>query len=177
MKDKLEIRFKELKDQFDIEEPDFGHFDRFKSKLGPSKSRSMFRWVSAVAVAASIILFVGVWIGSNFGNQGMELASVSPEMEETQTYFVTTIQNELETINEELNEDTTQLITDALEQLKRLEDQYIILTLELKESTEDKRIIFAMISNFQQRIEILQDVLLQIENIKQLKTQNNETYV
>ena len=62
-------------------------------------------------------------------------------------------------------------------QLHKLETQYIALTLELKESTEDKRIIYAMISNFQQRIELLQRLLAQIEDVKQLKKQQNENYI
>ena len=87
------------------------------------------------------------------------------------------IKNELATIENERNNDTEQLINDALLQINKLEDQYSKLTLELKESTEDKRIIYAMISNFQQRIDVLQSLLIQIEDLKQLKTQNNEKYV
>ena len=98
-------------------------------------------------------------------------------MEETQSYFVSVIENELKTIENERNSDTEQLINDALEQLKILETQYTLLTLELKESDEDKRIIYAMISNFQQRIDVLQSLLLQIEAVKHLKTQNDENYV
>ena len=98
-------------------------------------------------------------------------------MEETQSYFVTTIQQELETIEKERNSNTEQLIKDAFIQLNKLETQYAVLTLELKESTEDKRIIYAMISNFQQRIELLQRLLAQIEDVKQLKKQQNENYI
>ena len=178
MKDNLENIFKNLKNQFDIEEPSIGHFNRFEAKLNktvtPKKNYKLF---SYVAVAASIVLLFGVWLGSSFSNSGMELATVSPEMEETQSYFISIIKNELTTIENERNNDTEQLINDALLQINKLENQYSKLTLELKESTEDKRIIYAMISNFQQRIDILQNLLFQIENVKQLKTQNNEKYV
>ena len=44
-------------------------------------------------------------------------------------------------------------------------------------SFNDKRIVFAMIKNYQNRIEILQNVLLQIDEIKNLKTNNNESYI
>jgi len=71
---------------------------------------------------------------------------------------------------------TEKIIDDGLQQLNKLEKQYETLTFELKESTEDKRIIYAMISNFQQRIEILQSLLIQIEDVKQLKIQNNEKF-
>jgi len=178
MNDKLEHKFKELENQFDIEEPTIGHFNRFEAKLNrttPNQKPSSF--IAYIAIAASIVLLFGVWLGNSFSNQGMELASISSEMEETQSYFITTIEYELETIEGERNTDTEQLINDTLNQLKKLETQYIKLTLELKESSEDKRIIFAMVSNFQQRIDILQSLLIQIDSIKQLKTQNNEKYV
>ncbi|NOR26917.1 MAG: hypothetical protein GQ540_00135 [Lutibacter sp.] len=178
MKDNLEHTFKELENQFDIEEPSIGHFNRFEAKLNSKPtSKKSFKLFSYAAVAASIILMVGVWMGASFSNKGMELAGISSEMEETQSYFITTIQKELSTIENERNTTTEQLINDALLQINKLENQYQLLTLELKESSEDRRIIYAMISNFQQRIDILQSLLIQIETIKQLKTQNNENYI
>ncbi len=180
MKDKLDKIFKELENQFDVEEPNIGHFNRFEAKLNRSDksiSKKRFKLISYVAIAASVVLLFGVWLGASFSSPGMELASISSEMEETQSYFITTIERELETIEEERNGDTEQIINDALTQLNILEEQYLSLTLDLKESTEDKRIIYAMISNFQQRIEILQNLLIRIEDVKQFKNQNNEKYV
>ncbi len=180
MKDNLDNIFKDLEGKFDVEEPTIGHFDRFEAKLKQPKNKSSknnFNLYSFIAVAASVILIFGIWLGASFSNKGMELANVSTEMSETQSYFVTTIKKELSLIEDERNSTTEQLINDALEQIKILEQEYNLLTLELKESEEDKRIIYAMISNFQQRIDILQSVLIQIEEVKQLKTQENENYV
>ena len=180
MKDNLDNIFKNLEGKFDVEEPAIGHFDRFEAKLNQPKqkpSQSNFKLYSFIAVAASVVLLFGIWLGASFSNKGMELANVSTEMAETQSYFVTTIKKELSLIEDQRNSTTEQLINDALEQIKILEQEYNLLTLELKESTEDKRIIYAMISNFQQRIDILQSVLIQIEEVKQLKSQENENYV
>ncbi len=178
MKDNLEKIFKNLENQFDIEEPTIGHFNRFETKLNNiSTPKKSYRLFSYVAVAASVVLLFGIWLGASFSNKGMELAGISPEMEETQSYFISVIKTELTTIENERNSDTEKLINDTLEQLKKLENQYATLTLELKESDEDKRIIYAMISNFQQRITILQSLLNQIKDVKQLKKQNDENYV
>ena len=98
-------------------------------------------------------------------------------MEETQNYFVTTIANELKRVEVERTEDTEQIITDSMERITHLELAYNQLTLSLKDNSDDQRIIMAMIDNFQQRIEILQSLLIQIEDVKTLKTQNNEEYV
>ena len=179
MNNNLDKVFKNLEGTFDIEEPTIGHFNRFEAKLKtvanpPKKEKKLYTFIT---IAASIVLFFGIWIGSNFSNAGMELAAISPEMQETQSYFVTVIENELKLIEKERNTATEQLIKDALNQLNKLENEYNSLTLELKESTEDKRIIYAMISNFQQRIEVLQSLLIQIEDFKELNTQNNEKFI
>ncbi len=178
MKDSIDKIFKKLENQFDIEDPTIGHFNRFEAKLNnTSAPKKSYRLFSFIAVAASVVLLFGIWLGSSFSNKGMELAGISSEMEETQSYFVSVIKTELATIENERNSTTENLINDTLDQLNKLEIEYITLTLELKESAEDKRIIYAMISNFQQRITILQSLLDQIENVKQLKKQNDENYV
>lgn len=178
MKNHLENIFKNLENQFDLKEPEFGHFERFETKLlKKNKQKNVYTLMAKMAVAASIILIFGIWLGKELSSQGMQLAGVSAEMEETQTYFVSVIEKELNVVKKERNADTEQIITDGLNQLKKLEAQYNALTLELKESNEDKRIIYAMISNFQQRIDVLQSLLLKIEEVKQLKTQHNENYI
>lgn len=177
MRDNLEKIFKEFENQFDVEEPNEGHFSRFEAKLNKGrKPNILLKLWPIIAIAASVILIFGVWLGSSFSTQGMELSKVSSEMGETQNYFVSTIEKELATIEKERDPDTEKIINDGLQQLNKLEKQYQSLTFELKESTEDKRIIYAMIANFQQRIEVLQSLLTQIEDVKQLKIQNNEKF-
>ena len=175
MEDKLENRFKELKHKFDFEEPEIGHFERFEARLNKPKKRLIP--ISYLAIAASFTLLFGLWLGSSYSEPKMELAMVSSEMEEAQNYFLTSIEKQLETIEKERNDDSEEIIKDSFEQIEKLEFQYKRLTLELRENSEDKRIIFAMISNFQQRIDVLQNLLIKIEDIKQLKTQNNEKFI
>jgi len=180
MKDKLEQRFRELEGQFDTEEPDFGHFNRFEAKLAKNKAKQpkwnprSWTWI---AVAASIALLFGVWFGGYSAKTGLELADVSPQMEETQSFFVSTIQNEIENINLKRNDENQHIIDDAFKQLNKLEDNYKNLTLELDTSNKDKRIIYAMISNFQQRIEVLQYLLQQLDELEQLKTGNHDNKI
>lgn len=177
MKDKLEQRFQELKGQFDTEEPSVGHFNRFESKLHNEFDRrtkwNPTSWVW-LAITASIALLIGIWFGGYSAKQGLELADVSPQMEETQNFFVSTIKQEIENINLKRTEDNQQIIDDAFLQLKKLEENYRLLTIELEKSNEDKRIIYAMISNYQQRIEVLQTLLQQLDEIQHIKTISDE---
>jgi len=177
MKDKLEQRFIELEDQFDTEEPKLGHFNRFEARLAQKETKqpkwNLRSW-TWMAVAASIALLFGVWFGGYSSKQGLELADVSPQMEETQSFFVSTIRQEIENINVKRNDDNQQIIDDAFLQLNKLEENYKNLTVELDNSNKDKRIIYAMINNFQQRIEILQSLLQQLDELEQLKTINQD---
>lgn len=175
MKDNFDKIFEK---DFDIAEPTIGHFDRFEQRLSKLTStgfrKKNWKWIS---VAASIVLIVSVWFGQNQQSDSLDLADVSPQMEETQSYFTSLIRTEIEKINEQKSPENQKMIEDAFLRLNNLEAQYSKLTLELKESDEDKRVIFAMITNFQQRIEVLQNLLGQIDNINQLKSTNYETYL
>ncbi len=175
MSDYLENTFKQLKNQFDIEEPPVGHFKRFETKL--NRSNNTLKYVSIIGIAASILLFFGIWVGSSYSNSGLELASISPKMEETQTFFTLSIKKEIEAVEKERNKDNEKLIDDAFNELKKLELEYTKLTFELKENTTNKRIIYAMVLNFQQRIEVLQNLPTQLNNVKQSKIKNYETAI
>ena len=124
-----------------------------------------------MAIAASKALLVTLFIGVPKQDPGMQLAEISPEMEETQSFFISTIQNELETIDAQRTDENKEIIDNALEQLKRLEEEYNQLTIELEHSEQDKRIVYAMINNFQQRIEVLQTLLQQLDEINEIKSE------
>ena len=64
------------------------------------------------------------------------------------------------------------IIVDALFQIEILEQDYQKLKKDLEKSGNDKRVIHAMVSNYQNRIQILQDVLTNIDKLKQ----NNDNY-
>jgi hypothetical protein len=180
-KDNLESLFDGLKDQFDIETPQSNHEQRFLDKLKSNtialtevKKISRFNWKPFLAVAASIIICLGLFTTLQNQPEDLDLASVSPEMSETQDFFTVTIENELKKLNKERSPLTEQIITDALVQIQLLETDYKKLKTDLTESGKNQRVIYAMISNFQNRIDILNSVLEQIETIKELKTNTNE---
>lgn len=179
MNDKLSYYFRNHKDEFDIEEPTIGHFNRFEEKLkrGNQSNSFPFRKILILAAAASVVLFIGIGIGFNFSEKNRELAEVSPEMRETQTYFSSVINQELEKVKAQKTTYNEKVISDAMAQLQLLEENYTKLTYELYKSNEDQRIIYAMITNFQQRIQLLETLLNQLDTINQLKEKNYETHV
>ena len=84
------------------------------------------------------------------------------------------IKTELAKVKEAATPETDAIVQDALVQMEKLDLDYEKLKKDLQKSGQDKRVIFAMISNLQQRIDLLNNVMEHIENIKDLKNPNNE---
>ena len=178
--DKINKIFKNLEGSFDIEAPELGHELRFLDKLKNNNSVAISNkrrniWKPLLAIAASLVLMISFFTYTQQNsNELYDLANVSPEMATTQDFFTSTIATELENLDEAKSPETQKLVDDAIFQISILEEQYLDLKKDLCESGNDKRVIFAMITNFQNRIDVLQSVIQQIENVNQLKNNQNE---
>lgn len=176
-KDKLDKLFENMEGTFDTLETPLGHQRRFLEKLNSAhqESNKTNSWLRPLAIAASlaVILTVGVFM-TNSNEEVSDLASVSPEMEQTQTFFTATINKELNTLNSFQSPETKALVDDALIQMASLEKEYDQLKIDLTESGNDKRVVYAMIANFQNRIDLLENVISTIENIKNFKSNTDE---
>lgn len=180
-KDNIDNLFESLANQFDSEVPNVGHQARFLDKLNnTSKTEVVFTqkskfslWKPLLGIAATLTLIVVFPFGLKQQATQNDLASISPEMAETQNFFAATISQELERLNKEKTPEVQTLIKDAITRLNKLETAYELLKTDLVESGDDKRVIYAMINNFQNRIELLQTTLEKIEDIKTLKNNTN----
>lgn len=136
---------------------------------------SWFKW----SLVAGLALLIGI-AGFNFTikttmNDG--LSSVSPEMAQAQDFFTNTIHLELEKLNKEQSPDTERIIIDAKNALNKLEADYKSIKADFKINNDSKAVIAAMIQNFQNRIDLLETALEQIEQLKNFKEQDNETII
>ncbi|NAS30239.1 hypothetical protein GTQ40_04595 [Flavobacteriaceae bacterium R38] len=180
--DNLEELFNQLEGKFDIDTPEEGHQERFLQKLNAQqdvvtltnpKRKKQWRILS---IAATLLLLVSVGIGINKNNNDPETV-ISPEIQETQIYFTSLLNEEVEKLNAASDEDTKTIIDDAMIQLKRLEADYNKLEENLLENGSSKQILYAMITNFQVRIDLLEDILSRIEEIKQQKNSNESNII
>ncbi len=182
--DEIEKLFERMENQLDIYEPSADHKVRFLEKLqeqnkvvalAPKKRN----WTRSLAIAASITLLIGMISIASLSNtnEKADLASVSPQMEDTQNFFTVAIKTQLEEIDKKSSAETAQLVVDAMKQLEKLESSYEILKKDLVKSSNDKRVISAMVKNFQKRALLLEEVLEKIKNIKTLKILENETNI
>jgi DNA repair exonuclease SbcCD ATPase subunit len=173
MEDKLHDFFSE--NDFDFQEPHSGHMQRFERRLQgvQPKRRLPWKWMS---IAASIILAIGFFIGQNSQNEAPKLSDVSSKMAEVENYFVNTINFEVRELEKSRSLETEEVIEQALEKIEKLEDDYKTFIEELSKNGKQEKVIHQMIQNYQKRLEILQNTLIQIELIKNQKTFSNEDY-
>ncbi|WP_424494049.1 DUF4179 domain-containing protein [Salinimicrobium sp. GXAS 041] len=181
--DNIEELFSSL--DFDVAEPSQGHEKRFEEKL-QQRSRKKIRtsgvislWGPALSIAASLLIAFLVFqkLYSNQLNREDGLASVSTEMKTTQDFYSSVISKELYNLQQEKTPETAAVIEDALKQLQILEKDYEKLKTDLSNSGQDKRVISAMITNFQRRIDLLNNVLEKVNNINKLKNTHHENNI
>lgn len=180
-KDTIDQLFENHNGEFDVHKTPEGHQHRFLNKLNTQQSTEskpthyLKRVIAIAAVLAVIVTLSGLFFNTDV--TAADLASVSPEMEQTQSFFTSSINNELKTLKGFNAPETEILVQDALKQLENLEGKYELLKKDLVDSGNDKRVIYAMISNFQNRIELLEQVINKIEEVKNLNTQKNENTI
>ena len=173
----LDELFNRFSGQWDTEEPNLGHQERFIDRLsGRKKSKRkglLYRF--ALPAAAAVALLTGILFTYNqSGGTDVQVAAISPKTAQTQMYFASIIEKELAKVEKENSPETKKLVQDALYHMQELERDYEKITHELAEKGENKQLIHAMITNLQTRISFLEDVLTKIENIKQIKENYHE---
>ncbi|RKR06449.1 hypothetical protein CLV91_3304 [Maribacter vaceletii] len=180
-KDTINKLFNDLHGSFDIEEPIAGHENRFLEKLLKKNtiatiSKKDTSWWKPLSIAASITLLCFLAIGSinNRLTKEEQVAEISPEISKSELYFVSLIDKQIKELEKENKPETKKIIEDTLFQLKKLEKNYNQLEQDLLNGGNSKLILSAMITNFQTRIDLLNEVLAQIERIKNIKNTYDE---
>jgi len=180
--DPIKKVFDHMKDRLDIHEPSTDHKARFLEKLQQQDTTVVSlqpkkrTWIKPLSIAASIAVIIGIAAMSLISApvQEADLASVSPQMEEAQSFFTSAITSQLEEINSISSTETKELVADAMKQIEKLETDYATLKKDLVISGNDKRVISAMIKNFQKRANLLEEVLQKINTINEFKVKENE---
>jgi hypothetical protein len=182
-KDNINQLFDNLEGTFDTKEPRVDHQQRFLNKLQAAQGvttipKKKNTWWKPLSIAASVTIVLG--IGFSMFNTSptidQQVAKISPEVSQTQFYFASLIEEQVHELEGESTPETKKMIDDTMNQLKKLDANYKILEQDLLNGGNSKLILSAMITNFQTRIDLLQDVLDQVSTIKNLKKYNDENY-
>ncbi|SNY99433.1 hypothetical protein [Flagellimonas pacifica] len=182
-KDNLNQLFERLQGDFDHEEPRGGHQDRFLEKLNKANGvvtlqKKKTNWWKPLSIAASVVIvcLLGLQVFNTEPSIKEQVVEISPEVSQTEFYFASLIEEQIQLLKDEKSPETAKLVDDTLLQLDKLEINYQNLEKELINGGDSKIILNAMITNFQTRIDLLKEVLTNIENIKNLKSYNDENF-
>lgn len=177
----LENFIRNNKAAFDAEEPSAGHMERFEQMLPKSKVKTL-SYVKYAAAAAMITLMMtlsGLYIYDNWGGTEQALptlADAGPKYAEAEAFFVSTINQQQQTINNLKSEELLKDI-DLEEDLKAMDTLYKKLQNDLNANPDDPRVINAMIKHYQTRIAVMNEIVNQLQEAKKIKnhkTQNHE---
>lgn len=179
-KDNIDNLFKNLEGSFDLEAPAQGHEQRFLEKLNAQQGTKSLQtknktWWKPLSIAASIAIVCAITFGVYQSKPSLEqqVAEISPEVSRTEFYFASLIEEQVNELKNESTPETKKIVDDTMVQLKKLETNYTKLEQDLINGGNSKLLLSAMITNFQTRIDLLQEVLNTIESIKNLKNYDN----
>ncbi len=179
--DNIDELFNKARPYFDLEEPRADHKARFLTKLNAANEEPKrgVSWWKPLSIAASILLVAGLFLGQSLWNEDEKdrIAEISPEISNSEFYFANIIEQQVKELEREKSPETNKIIEDALGRLALLESDYKKLEQDLLKGGNNNIILRSMIQNFQTRIDLMQDVLAQIEIIKNLKNQQNENNI
>ena len=176
---KLENIIQSNRDRFDDLEPQEGHFDRFQEKLGRyHRQNRKFPWAALIraAVIAVLVVLSGLWVyeqtRSEPSPERLALEKVSPEVRETHMYYTSLMQKKYERIRQFdfKNEQQKEML---LYELKEMDSIYTNIRDDLRSNPNDPRVVSALIRHYQMKLEVMNQIVNQLEKIKQPNIQEN----
>jgi len=180
---KLEKQIRFNRQKFDTEEPPSGHMERFGHKLHHQPSRSLFSRIPYALKAAVVLLLVALSSILIYEQARIYYASqrvftildISNEFEEAEVYYTSLINNKYQEINRLNTEDPKQkeMLLSELEEMDKL---FHSLQKDFQSNPNDQRVIHAMISHYQLKLEVMSEIISQLEEVNQLnnKLKNHE---
>jgi|SRR6056297_716059 len=183
MKD-LEKIVNENRSVFDSFEPDEGHFERFEQKLRQlHKSQNKIFTLGFMLKAAVVTLLVvlsGLWVyDKTFTTptvkDGIALREISPEYSEVELYYTKLVNQKYNEINDFSFIDNKQKEM-LMHELNDMDSIYENLKKDLTLNPNDDRVINAMIQHYQLKVKVMNQILGQLQQVKNIEQEKQENY-
>jgi len=163
------------------EEPNEGHFDRFTEKLtnlNMKSRRTHFPNFLKVA-AVLIILLLSADLVIHFVQPkpaAMESQLIKSDLGEASVYYTGKINKGIRDLEKMAGEGvgSKQEIVQIKHELSDMDSLFVNLQKEYKSNPNDERIINAMIEYYQTKLDIVNTIKTDLENVKQLKQTKHE---
>lgn len=171
--DKLEKFVIENRDQFDTMEPSPGLWEKIK----PSETKTIdINWTRMlVRAAAVVVIFVSSYIFFDYiGNKNQEPVIAQAEandpedirnyqeLMEAEYYYTSLIEQRKEEFIQ-LSANNAPLRKEITVELTELDKIFRELKEDLKDNADNEEVVVAMIQNYRLKLEILEDILLQLK--------------
>ena len=163
------------------EEPNEGHFSRFEAKLKPLATNqkgvhfSLFLKVASVLViillSANLIVYL-----QNPKTDIKKTAVIKSDLGEASFYYTSRINKgirDLEMMSKE-GIGSKKEIVQIKHELAEMDSLFVNLQQEYKANPNDERIINAMIEYYQTKLDIVNTIRTDLENVKKLKSKYHE---
>ena len=172
---KLEKQIQANRQKFDSQEPSSGHMERFGQKLQNRQSRSLFSRIPYALKAAVVLLLVAlssilIYEQARIYYQDQRVISlqdISDEFGEAEFYYTSLINNKYQEINR-LNIDDPKQKEMLMIELEEMDKLFHSLQKDFQANPTDRRVINAMISHYQLKLEIMSQIVKQLEEVKQV---------
>jgi len=180
---KFDKQIQANRQKFDSQEPSSGHMERFEQKLHNRQSRSLFSRIPYGLKAAVVLLLVALssiliyeQAQIYYANQRiLSLQDISEEFGEAEFYYTSLINNKYEEINR-LNLDDPKQKEILMIELGEMDKLFHSPQKDFQSNPNDQRVINAMISHYQLKLDIMSQIIKQLEEVNQVnnKYKNHE---
>jgi hypothetical protein len=172
---KLEKQIQSNRQKFDSQEPSSGHMERFEQKLHNQPSRSLFSRIPYALKAAVVLLLVAlssilIYEQARIYYQDqrvLSLQDISDEFGEAEFYYTSLIKNKYREINR-LNIDDPRQKEMLMTELEEMDKLFHSLQKDFQANPTDERVINAMISHYQIKLEVMSQIISQLEEVNQI---------
>jgi len=171
----FEKHIKEQRLLLDTDHPREGHEKRFKQKLERQPVRRLnIRHVLQVAASLAIILASGIVI-VNLDRSGNRMAQkeVPAAIMEADLYFTSEVNARYDQIREFSFDDSEEKAI-LLNELDDLDVHHHQLMSDLEANPDDGRVINALIRHYQIKLEVMDQIIIQLNQIKSETSENYE---
>lgn len=171
----LEKHIREQRMLLDSDHPREGHEDRFRQKLGrPDSRRVNFRHVLQVAASLAIILTSGiVLVKLNKSGDKVAQREIPAAIMEADMYYTSQMNARYDQIRDFTFDNSEEKVV-LLDELKDLEAYHQQLMSDLEANPDDDRVINALIRHYQIKLEIMDQIIIQLNQIKSETSENHE---
>jgi hypothetical protein len=178
---KFEKQIRANRQRFDSQEPSSGHMERFAQKLNAQATPSLFSRIPYALKAAVILILVAlssilIYEQARIYYQDqreLSLRDISHEFGEAEFYYTSLINHKYEQINR-LNLDDPKQKEMLMMELEEMDRLFHSLQKDFQSNPGDQRVINAMISHYQLKLDIMSQIIRQLEEVNQLNNKYNK---